>query len=182
MLKYTIICISLLFLPALSGTAFAEKEWTTYEDPDGKFSLEYPKEWFVIPRQSLFDLYDIQIYDKNPILDDEITVAVSYKTDISTDGKEADQFVELFSQMQMKNDPSHRIVKNNVNTYDIDGNEASGYIFEQKKLDDTLLGGLFIVSFPNDNLFSINYVALQNIFEEHLPTVEKIIESIHTWE
>ena len=43
--------------------------------------------------------------------------------------------------MQLKNDPSYRIVKSNVTTYNIDGNEAQGYIFEQNKLDDTLLGG-----------------------------------------
>ena len=178
MLKYLIICTFLLFLSALSGIAFAEKEWTTYEDPDGKFSLEYPTEWFVIPRQSMFDLYDIQIYDKNPILDDELTIAISYKADIDTEGKDVDKFIELFSQMQMKNDPTHRIVESDTSTYDIDGNEARGYIFEQKKLDDTLLGGLFIVSFPNDHLFSVNYAALQNTFEEHLPIVEKIIESI----
>ena len=178
MLKYTIFCISLLFSCSLFGIVFAEKEWKTYKDPDGKFSLEYPKEWFVIPRQSLFDLYDVQIYDKNPILDDELTVVVSYKVDINTEGKEVNKFIELFSQMQMKNDPSHKIVKSDINTYNIDGNEARGYIFEQKKLDNTLLGGLFIVSFPNDNLFSVNYAALHDTFEEHLSTVDKIIESI----
>lgn len=181
MLMIIVVSVSffLLFLSVLPGIVFSiEEEWIEYEDPEGKFSLEYPANWIIKSKESMFDLHDLQIYDKNPVLQNDVTIGISYKLDADMGDDKVDKFVKHFGQTQMNTNPSYRVVKNDINNYEINGHKASGYIFEQKKPNGALLNGLILVSFPNDQLFSINYSGIKDTFEENLQTVEKIIDSI----
>ena len=174
------IILSFTSFDIISGQDQFKKsiQWKNYTDPEGKLNLQYPSDWNIEPKKNRFDTKDLELSKEGSILGRIATVIIISDKNFDMSEGTVKEFTQLYADVQKNEIPSYRIIEDDIDKYQIDGNEASGYIFGQNSDDGVKLGGLQLVSFPNNNLFGFMYMARQNDFDRFLPTVEKIIESI----
>ena len=166
--------------------AFAQNDqWLNWEDPDKEFSLQYPSDWTVRPRENRFEEQDISFYIDGDFttLTNLTTLGIDVYNTTSTDLKELmEQAVESAST-----NPNNILINTKLFEgpeyvkYTVSGKPAASVIWLHDNHDNPLSGQavyLFIASIVGDKFVRINYNSYDKQFDKYLPEVEKVVQSI----
>ena len=182
-----ILSTSINFSSGQNSTSSTEViQWKTYTDPEGKFNINYPADWKIDEiEKTTFDKRDVGFIKKETVdlsggtsVEQNAAVfGISYNTDSDMEDVDLEEFVQELSSRNQFNYDNYREIEGGIDTYKISGNPAVGIIFANSNGFQEQ-GQLNVISFPDDNLFNINYVADQKNFDKYLPIAEKMIQSI----
>jgi len=164
-------------------------QWKTYTDPQSKFSIDYPSDWLVEPKQNRFDPVDVKFIKKETVtLNDENSVeqnaamfGITYGTNLDMSNIDLKAFVEELSKRNQFTYNNYREIEGDIDKYKMDTNPCAGFIAAHTNgLQEQ--GQLQLICFPDGKLFSVLYMTDQKYFDKYLPIAEKMIDSINILE
>lgn len=147
----------------------AEKKlWLSWKDPDKMFQVDFPAAWQHKERQNRFDPYDLIL----PI-DDSTAMGINLDyTSLSNLAEVLDGVLEA----NKDNSGVKLFQREDSSKYVINGHPTAMIIFTVKNPTHQQVQQV-VYSLIGDKLLTIQYVAPSNIFDRHLPTVDKVIQS-----
>lgn len=171
-------------------------ETINFMDPLRKFSIDYPSEWNAIAPGHSFEEGNLDLIIQKPdrqqgyieIRHEEIT-SEAKKT--NTENKLELESTSLYNKSLEIILPSSfnnyvsklnlgnvkHIEEFNYNIYLISGMKTGSILYNFEK-DDKIHNGLYIIAKSDCSIIYISYTAYRNYFDENLPEVKKMINSI----
>lgn len=149
--------------------------FVVWEDPEGRFAIEYPSNWTTEGKTNRSDAIELQLSSPDTV--NRIAINLFDKGETS-----------LFRNSSL-NDLCHNSIKNlagglaefdieeplNFTKYTIGGHEACSLLFTLSSSHDVALG---IVSLINGTEFNLIYRTLPESYDQTLPLINKIVNSI----
>jgi hypothetical protein len=173
---FVVISISLIFIFLVNiPSAFAQKDqWLNWNDPDNQFTLQYPSNWTITPRDNRFEEEDVLFHidgnsttlDINVYNTSDTDIRVPMERSVEANKAESPPFKpKLFEGIDY--------VK-----YTVSGKPAGSAVWIN---DVPFLGKIVwqnIASIVGDKFVGILYTSPATEFDKYLPVVEKVIQSI----
>ena len=163
-------------IPDKTFNNFTSKKWSTYDSDE--FQLQHPSDWKSEGKISKFHLFNLKLLIK-PNAFFGISFEDFYGHDKYSNSdilKQSEEYGKSTKNPHFKN---YKIVESNLSKYIIDDHPSVAHIvnyiykesdFEGKQLE--------IFSIIDSKLLQILYQSTLESFDDDLPKVEKIIESI----
>ena len=163
-------------IPDKTFNNFTSKNWSTYDSDE--FQLQYPSDWKSEGKISKFHLFNLKLLIK-PNAFFGISFEDFYGHDKYSNSdilKQSEEYGKSSKNPHFKN---YKIVESNLSKYIIDDHPSAAhtvdYIYKESNFEGKQLE---IFSIIDSKLLQILYQSTLESFDDDLPKVEKIIESI----
>jgi PsbP-like protein len=163
---------------------YAQTTFKTYKDPASKFSIEYPSNWIVKPKENRFQILDVKFYRISSSSVANGSVAVAFKTiptqQLSTQQLSLPNAFTTFLNGFSSTIPNFiQVGDTSYTKYKVAGHDAASIEFSSspEQTQGFNLAGLVVFSIINHKAFVLMYVADQNIYDKVLPNIEYMIKS-----
>jgi hypothetical protein len=188
---YSILLLVVVVVGIDTNNAFAQNAtWLNWEDPDKQFSLQYPSDWPIRPRENRFEDQDVTLYaggdlaaatNMTTLSINVINVPLS--TDPSRDLKETmkatvesttNDLNNIATDMKLFEGPE-------FDKYAVSGKPAGSAIWVINNPKDLTIDRAvlqFIGSIVGDKFVGIYYNSPDKQFDNYLPQIQKVIQSI----
>jgi hypothetical protein len=176
LLTFAIVAVSLSIGLLLINFAHGQEvQWLNWEDPDKQFSLQYPSNWTLIPRENRFDEQDVSFN----IVGNSTMLTINVYNTTSTD------LVEIMDRAAETNNLPESALKSKLFegpdyvSYTVSGEPAGSIIWTNNNVP--FMGKLVwqnIASIVGDKFVGIIYASGAPDFDKYSPQVEKVIQSI----
>ena len=169
-----IVSTVMLSTTSVYGQEDNETEWLTYNDPEDKFSLEYPTDWELESKENRFDIKDFIVSTK----DEGNSVSIGM-TSIQFEGKKGDiEDGEEIIVPGLENRDNFRLIESwECEKYTIDDEKSCSIVFTSGSSPFNF-AEMNVYLNSDNGIHTIIYKTTSNLFDKHLPSAEKIIESI----
>jgi hypothetical protein len=153
-------------------------DWLTFSN--NKFELKYPPhDWMAEKKLSKFHVLDFKLIKNNPFSFIGISFSSLADSDKLTNEIILDEAENFGRSASSSGYEIYEVLQKNLNKYNIDTNPSSSHIIKYKYQDKELEGKLLeIFSIIDKRLFTLTYQSTIENFDQDLPMVEKIIDSI----
>ena len=169
-----VIIISCIFLLIPIGIIYGENaEWKTYTDPDEKYSISYPPEWKLVPKENRFDdkNFELSTIDAGASIH---ILMVSVPYDIG--GEDIEDGEEIFMSGLSTSDNFRLVESWECEKYVISGQKTCSIVYTTGFSPKLAKMNLLVDS--DKTIYNIIYQTVPRLFDKHLPLVEQIIKSI----
>jgi hypothetical protein len=184
------ILIPLLIAPTIVTPSLSQPQseaFSTWNDPQGDFSIEYPSDWTVKEKENRFDPTDVTFTSPASVtngfvaVDYEDTMIEEYDRLIEAGVDESMIWERIFDGYIEGFSPSianfREVEDRDFSKYTVNGETAASVVFAGEIIGQEI-AGLLVVSIVDDRIFNLSYGASQTEFDKVLPTVEHMISSI----
>lgn len=163
---------------AVAAAANTTDDWLTFSN--NKFELKYPPhDWMAEKKLSKFHVLDFKLIKNNPFSFIGISFSSLADSDKLTNEIILDEAENFGRSASSSGYEIYEVLQKNLNKYNIDTNPSSSHIIKYKYQDKELEGKLLeIFSIIDKRLFTLTYQSTIENFDQDLPLVEKIIDSI----
>ncbi|MGD1835241.1 MAG: hypothetical protein ACPKPY_11010 [Nitrososphaeraceae archaeon] len=155
---------------------FTSQNWSTYNS--NEFQLKYPSDWKPEGKISKFHLFNLKL-----LIKPDGFFGISYEDFYGHDKysnydilKQSEEYGKSVKNPHFKN---YEIVESNLSKYTIDNHPSAAhivnYVYEENNFEGKQLE---IFSLIDSKLVQILYQSTLDSFDDDLPKVEKIIDSI----
>jgi hypothetical protein len=148
-------------------------EWKTYTDPEGKFTVKYPYDWNIEPRENRFDTKDVEF----SIIDGGNSVHLGIVTTETPEGLDIEDGEETISQRTATRDNFRSIEPWECEKYVISNEKACSLVFTTG-LSPFDFAEMDVYTIDGTTSYTIVYKTMPDLFDKYLPTAEQIIQSI----
>jgi hypothetical protein len=158
-----------------SKSSTTSAEWKTYTDINDKFTIDYPTDWNIEPRENRFDTKDVifSLPDEgNSVNLGIVTTETPTKLDIEEYGK------DIITERTSTRDNFRLIDSWECEKYSINNATTCSLVFttgtspfESAEMD--------VYTVHNTTTYTIVYRTIPDLFDKHLPTVDQMIKSIN---
>ena len=149
-------------------------QWKTYTDTEGKFTVGYPPNWEVEPRENRFDTKDVEF----SILDEgnSVHLAIATTKDMP-EGVDVEDGKDEIPQRTSTRDNFKLIESWECEKYNINNEKMCSLVFTTG-LAPFNFAEMDLYAFHDTTGYTIIYKTVPDLFDKHLPTIEQIIKSI----
>ncbi|HET6588606.1 MAG TPA: hypothetical protein VFG45_00410 [Candidatus Nitrosocosmicus sp.] len=152
---------------------------TTYTDPNGNYTLQYPQGWKVEYKEPVIKFVDPVTQFTLPDHKSIITISMG---NIEIDEKSFKEGFLIYYPLILQERFNHglQIVDKILGNYTIDGHTAGSIVFINQ-VDNSfgVIKGLFITSvFENNKTISITYTSSEKFFDHNMKDIDSMIKSI----
>ncbi len=180
--KATGIILPILLSIQLFPSIAQELEFSVYEDPRSRFTVEYPSEWLVRPAETRFEEIDVAFTAQPSDLQNYTSVDIRIQEDVG----EGDP--ETVANYLIDNYPSGVPDFNlqegaDCSKYTISDEQACSFIFSRTgQFLPSEYAVMQVVSLIDGNSYVIDYATSFENFDLALPIAEKMIGSFRLTE
>ena len=175
-MKYYFISILLVLVIFSLGNAHSQKsttEWKIYTDPQGKFTVKYPSNWNIEPRENRFDTKDVEF----SIMDEGNSVHLGIVTTQTPEGLNIEEGEDVISQRTATRDNFRLIETWECEKYVISNEKTCSLVFTTG-FSPFEFAEMDVYTIDGTTSYTIVYKTIPDIFDKYLPTAEQIIQSI----
>lgn len=183
---YGLFLVVYVALGVNTELVFAQNDkWLNWDDPDKQFTLQYPSDWTISPRENRFGEYDIGFYIGGDFA--KLTNLTTLTIDVSNVSSSADLKETMKATVEDAiTNPNNALKKIRLfegpefTKYSISGKPAGSatWVYDADYPSDGRNAYQLIGSIVNDKLIQINYNSPTEYFDSYLPEIEKVIQSI----
>jgi len=170
-LVIVIVCIS----NGYSKGSTTSAEWKTYTDINGKFTIDYPTDWNIEPRENRFDTKDVifSLPDEgNSVNLGIVTTETPTNVAIEEYGK------DIITERTSTRDNFRLIDSWECAKYSINNSTTCSLVFTTGT-SPFEFAEMDVYTVHNTTTYTIVYRTIPDLFDKHLPTVDQIIKSIN---
>lgn len=181
-----IICGLVISLASLPSYVFAQLTgFSTYEDPQGTFSIQYPADWEASPAENRFENVEVEFSKPNLGISQRMSVDVRILEDVGEELEIAGDLEEFLDLSVVQGSVTNQVPGFNVEEdiecgkYMIAGTEETCsvlYSFIDPAIGSRL-ATLQVAEVLGDDVYVASYTAPPNEFDTNLAQGEQIINS-----
>jgi hypothetical protein len=157
-----------------SKASTTSAEWKTYTDINGKFTVDYPTDWNIDPRENRFETKDVifSLFDEgNSVNLGIVTTDTPTNLDIEEYGE------DIIHQRSSTRDNFRLIDSWECEKYTISNATTCSLVFTTGT-SPSELAEMDVYTVHNTTTYTIVYRTIPDLFDKYLPTVDQIIKSI----
>lgn len=151
----------------------------TYNDPQGRFSIDYPSNWTAKPAANRFDkdLVTLETGRHTPQFA-QLTVGITKSSPLGIEqslNALIPRLGEIIPKFELNQDLE-------CQKYMLDGIKACSFIYARNLdyVSNIKIAAMQVSADIGENLYTLTYITLPDNFDRTLPTIEKMIASFKT--
>jgi hypothetical protein len=165
---------------------------TTYKDPNGKFTIQYPAgQWKVNPATNRFEVISVEFAkianDDNPASANDnpayVRIATKSNEQLASFSVDTLGIQQLAKTLAETGSETKSMVEDvNCKKYVIDGHKSCSYVYTTDNTNDPsqkLVVETIMTKSPSKDLYILAYTATTDNFDADLPAANQIINSMH---
>jgi|SRR6478672_11043978 len=183
-ISLSIACPVLAIILLTPVVANAQPSFTTYKDPNGRFSIDYPSNWKPKPAADRFENNPVLISSNPESILNLTTITVNIVDGVPPGTTIQSAFNSMINSLK-EGFPDYDLTGGiDCIKYKLSGHNACSIIYTKPLVltsDNSIkIAILKVATIVKGSLYIIEYYALPDNFDRDLPIVEKMLSSFKT--
>jgi hypothetical protein len=161
----------------------AQQQFLTYEDPQGRFTIQHPPDWKPYPAENRFADVEVEFLKDDGsvgrILDLDVRIIPDIDEELVSDFGLED-FMEGATNSLQYEIPNYRLEQGiECSTYTLAGNQACSIVYKRTMdyLSDLDFAVMQVATVEGNNAYMLTYMGSVNDFDPNLPIANETIAS-----
>jgi hypothetical protein len=170
-----------MFLPL--NLAQAQPGFVTYEDPQGRFTIQHPSDWAPYPAENRFEDIVVEFLKDDTsvgrLLDFDVRIIPNIDEEV-VDEFGLENFVQEATSSNQYSIPNFSLEEEvECETYTLSGNQACSILFTRTLdyMSDQEFAVMQLYTVKGNNGWMLTYMATPNDFDEFLPVANQMTDS-----
>jgi len=172
-----VLMVAAVLLPGCSKKAVEIKEWAQYQDQFFRASLNYPKEWVVVPEPTKI-VISSSAEAAEKFFDRDFRKADGVQVIIATERSDSLQdYVAYVSDFKaLRESEGYKVTE--MEDAKIDGLDAKKIIYSGLVAENTKLKAIYLATLKDSTIYYVQYAAFNELFAPYKPVFDSVLASL----
>lgn len=172
-----VLMVAAVLLSGCSKKAVEIKEWAQYQDQFFRASLNYPKEWVVVPEPTKI-VISSSAEAAEKFFDRDFRKADGVQVIIATERSDSLQdYVAYVSDFKaLRESEGYKVTE--MEDAKIDGLDAKKIIYSGLVAENTKLKAIYLATLKDSTIYYVQYAAFNELFAPYKPVFDSVLASL----
>jgi len=172
-----VLMVAAVLLSGCSKKAVEIKEWAQYQDQFFRASLNYPKEWIVVPEPTKI-IISSSAEAAEKFFDRDFRKADGVQVIIASERSDSLQdYVAYVSDFKaLRESEGYKVTE--MEDAKIDGLDAKKIIYSGLVAENTKLKAIYLATLKDSTIYYVQYAAFNELFAPYKPVFDSVLASL----